>query len=119
MMTFKEHGIKPSSNLIVTPLGLTLDVINPQVRILLCKHTKLMLNILCIGRSLLLVDCTASMGPLLMQQKLVQKVRDDLAHQFQSCEIRLAFVRYIYMDHDKSSRNTFIDFIQSKSACVL
>jgi len=30
-MTLKDHGIKSSSTLIVTKLGITLDVINPQV----------------------------------------------------------------------------------------
>ena len=32
-MTLKDHGIRSSSTLIVTKLGITLNVINPQVRI--------------------------------------------------------------------------------------
>jgi len=32
-MTLKDHNIKSSSTLIVTKLGITLDVINPQVSV--------------------------------------------------------------------------------------
>jgi len=40
----------------------------------------------------------------------VKKVRDDLAQQFQGCDIRFAFVRYTDYDQPQSTRTTHIDF---------
>ncbi|XP_065894435.1 alpha-protein kinase vwkA-like isoform X1 [Dysidea avara] len=98
-MTLKDHGIRSSSTLIVTKLGITLNVINPQVD--LC----------------FLVDCTGSMGSHIDSVKnCVKKVRDDLVQQFQGCDIRFAFVRYTDYDQPQSSRTTHIDFTKNQSS---
>ena len=58
-----------------------------------------------------MVDCTGSMGSWIEGVKNnVKLLRDKLAAQFLSCDLRFAFVRYTDYDLPECTRTTKLDF---------
>lgn len=64
-----------------------------------------------------MVDCTGSMASWIEGVKNNVKIlRDKLAAQFSSCDLRFAFVRYTDYDQPEHSRTTKLDFTKDQSS---
>ena len=64
-----------------------------------------------------MVDCTGSMGSWIEGVKNnVKLLRDKLAAQFLSCDLRFAFVRYTDYDLPECTRTTKLDFTKDQTS---
>ena len=111
-LTLSDCGILKEATVVVTKIGLVIDVSNPMVSLLKNYHFKMLLSLFIIQVDVcFLVDCTGSMNSYIEAvKKSITDLRSTLVQEYKECNLLFSFVRYTDYDQPAHSRTSVLNF---------